>query len=235
MKIRLKIRSAAIETHLNKEKQKENRRKAILKTARHFFEQNSFESIKIIDIAKECGIAKGTVFNYFKTKEELFLELLYQEYEVWFERMRESLRSIHGKSEQDFCQAYMRFFQETIRENPTFYRLSSILHQVLEKNISPEAAVRFKGLTYGLMMETGKEIDSCLPSLSAGTGATLLLKSHALIVGIHNLCIQPTVIKEAIEELKMDVFNIDFESFFLATLKTLLQGLFLQPFIPPQC
>ena len=37
------------------------------------FLQTNYEAVTIAAVAQESGLAKGTVYLYFKTKEELFL------------------------------------------------------------------------------------------------------------------------------------------------------------------
>ena len=58
-----------------REDQKLVRRQQILDTAWGLFQENDYEHVNIIDVAKGAGLAKGTVYLYFKTKEELFLSL----------------------------------------------------------------------------------------------------------------------------------------------------------------
>ncbi len=59
--------------------QKEERRKKIIETAVVLFITNGFHGTPTSLIAKECGIATGTLFNYFKTKDilinEIFIEI----------------------------------------------------------------------------------------------------------------------------------------------------------------
>ena len=46
-------------------------RETILRTARRLFAENGYDQTGTRDIAQAAGIANGTVFNYFKTKEEI--------------------------------------------------------------------------------------------------------------------------------------------------------------------
>ncbi len=45
---------------------------AIIRAAIHIFARDGLEKGKIADIAKEAGIGKGTVYEYFNSKEEIF-------------------------------------------------------------------------------------------------------------------------------------------------------------------
>jgi AcrR family transcriptional regulator len=46
-------------------------RQTILRAARHLFCQNGYEATRTRDIAEAAGIASGTLFNYFQTKEAI--------------------------------------------------------------------------------------------------------------------------------------------------------------------
>src|SRR5580765_8570420 len=50
-------------------------RKTILQTARRLFAGNGYEATRTRDIAHAAGIATGTLFNYFQTKEAIVASL----------------------------------------------------------------------------------------------------------------------------------------------------------------
>jgi AcrR family transcriptional regulator len=52
------------------------RREAILTAALDEFSLSGFEATRIDDVAKRAGIAKGTIYLYFRDKESLFQELI---------------------------------------------------------------------------------------------------------------------------------------------------------------
>lgn len=52
------------------------RKEQILKSAFECFSERGFESVTMEEIAKEAGLSKGAVYWYFKSKDELILELI---------------------------------------------------------------------------------------------------------------------------------------------------------------
>lgn len=52
------------------------RREAILAAALDEFSASGFEATRLDDVAKRAGIAKGTIYLYFRDKEALFQELI---------------------------------------------------------------------------------------------------------------------------------------------------------------
>ena len=55
---------------MNKEKRKEQ----IVRAALSIFAYNGFRETKMAEIAEKAGIGKGTIYEYFKSKEEIFHE-----------------------------------------------------------------------------------------------------------------------------------------------------------------
>ena len=49
----------------------EDKRRCILSAALDCFEERGFAATRMEDIARSAGVAKGTIYNYFKGKEEL--------------------------------------------------------------------------------------------------------------------------------------------------------------------
>ncbi|EEM47841.1 TetR/AcrR family transcriptional regulator [Bacillus cereus] len=57
-------------------KEYEERRKEILETAERLFLKKGYTKTTVNDILKEIGIAKGTFYHYFKSKEEVMDEII---------------------------------------------------------------------------------------------------------------------------------------------------------------
>ena len=67
------------------------REKSILEAARQVFGDHGFYQTKIQDIADTAGIGKGTVYEYFSSKEELFCRMVEESFFLYARRVRESL------------------------------------------------------------------------------------------------------------------------------------------------
>lgn len=72
----------------------------ILKAAIRVFSEHGFDGAKMEYIAKEAGIGKGTVYEYFQSKEQLFEEILKFSVEEYRTGLQESIdqgETIEGK------------------------------------------------------------------------------------------------------------------------------------------
>lgn len=70
---------------------KEEKRIEILNAAIKVISELGFEGAKIEDIAKEAGIGKGTVYEYFESKNTLFLEMVHYSVEQYQEGLVKAL------------------------------------------------------------------------------------------------------------------------------------------------
>lgn len=73
-----------------REQKKNETRRAIQVAAVKLFAEKSFEKTSIEDIAKEAGIGKTTVYGYFSTKDDIFIDYCDDELEQAFAQLREA-------------------------------------------------------------------------------------------------------------------------------------------------
>lgn len=59
------------------------RKQLILERAKHLFSQKGYYNTQISDIVDDAKIARGTVYQYFKNKDDIFITLLRNYYNDW--------------------------------------------------------------------------------------------------------------------------------------------------------
>ncbi len=202
--------------------QKEERRQIILDVALQLFQAANYEAVSMVAVAEAAQIAKGTVYLYFKTKEALFLALLTQEFERWFDRVDTELRA---KAQPLSIDSFGAFMVETLATHPALVRLIAILHVILEQNIDFATALQFKEMLLRRVNQTGPHIESALPFLRPGEGMQLLLRIHALVIGLQHMAEPAPLIRAVLTEPHLALFRVDFHSEFFRFLQTLLTGL----------
>src|SRR5512133_1390923 len=104
--------------------QKLERRQTILDSAWKIFQHSSYESVTMDAVARETSLAKGTLFLYFRTKEELFLVVTAQQLSEWFASVNEKLAQISGEAAKEQIISLMA---DSLRERAGFTRLLAIL------------------------------------------------------------------------------------------------------------
>jgi len=69
-------RAAAVPGSISRKVRSAERRDAILSAALEEFSARGFEAARLDDVARRAGVAKGTIYLYFRDKESLFQELV---------------------------------------------------------------------------------------------------------------------------------------------------------------
>lgn len=120
---------------------REERRIAILKAAGRVFYYKGYEGTKIEDVAKEAGIGKGTVYEYFESKQQLFEEMVAENRRHYIQSVLEAVKTGRNfrekfialaKYQANLVQEHLAFF-ENLAESKIMAREMGAL--ILEQNI----------------------------------------------------------------------------------------------------
>jgi len=105
----------------HKEALSERRRNSILDAARGVFSRQGYAVATVDDIANEAGIAKGTLYLYFRSKEEIYLAALLQDVASMSERARAEMEQATSLREQ--IGAFVRVRLEYCQQHEEFLRI----------------------------------------------------------------------------------------------------------------
>jgi TetR/AcrR family transcriptional regulator, transcriptional repressor of aconitase len=99
------------------------RREQILDGARRCFAEHGYEGATVARLEAAVGLSRGAIFNYFGSKEDLFLELAWRDNErlvrLWIEKgWEETLREI-VREDPDWIGVYMEMTRKE-RTDPEF-------------------------------------------------------------------------------------------------------------------
>jgi AcrR family transcriptional regulator len=107
------------------EERRAERREQILAGARSCFAEHGYEGATVVRLEKATGLSRGAIFNYFGSKEDLFLELAWRDNErlvrLWLEKGWEAaLREVTAE-DPDWLGVYLEIARK-IRTDPAFRR-----------------------------------------------------------------------------------------------------------------
>lgn len=110
-------------------------RTALFDCGKKLFERNGFKNTNVSDITKSAKIGTGTFYNYYSSKEELFMAIYMEENEVL---KRTILKSIDFNQEpQSLIKELMRLNFEGMKSNP-------ILKEWYNKDVSDKIELYFR-------------------------------------------------------------------------------------------
>jgi AcrR family transcriptional regulator len=156
------------------------RRAEILDAALRVFGQYGYRRTSVDDIAREAGIAKGTIYLSFASKEEVF-QALSQSLAQRMLAGAEAARHRPGTTADKLAAMHAAWFgtyAETISRSPHAAELLDAKHR-LSAALVTDAASQYKRLVRDVLTEAvaAGELDLEPPGLTADTAAELLIGS----------------------------------------------------------
>ncbi|RJP21545.1 MAG: TetR/AcrR family transcriptional regulator [Candidatus Abyssobacteria bacterium SURF_5] len=97
-----------------KEREKQARRQAILDAARECFFRNGFDATTISHIAETVELSTGTLYLYFRNKEEIYVSILEEGLDILYTLMKKS-EPPHATAReivQGYANAYYQFYTD---------------------------------------------------------------------------------------------------------------------------
>ena len=159
---------------------KQERHEAILDAATRLLLRSPERMANMADVADEAGLAKGTVYLYFPSKEELLLAVHERNIDGFFTALCRRLDSAAPVTIADV----LALAHEHIVEPPLFLPLAARCFGVMGQSLPGEIAAAFKQRMVERLTAAGAGLERHFPELAPGDGVALLRQSYALILGL---------------------------------------------------
>ena len=124
------------------------RKDEIITACAKLYETMSFKEITIKEIAAYTSFTRPSIYNYFQTKEEIFLALLGREYDLW----TEDLQQLHDTHDTLTADEFASALAHTLEKRERLLKLMSMNHYDMETSSRMENLVEFKK-SYGASMK----------------------------------------------------------------------------------
>ena len=201
-----------IKTRARSDSAKEERRSQLLTVARELYLEHGM-AFSMLEVAQAAGLAKGTSYLYFASKEELLLELLRQELEAWFSELQTILEQPKNTALQ---------IAHSISSRETLVGLLAVQVSHLEQNLSFEAALKFKTFLLEQSMAVIPKLEQVFPN---SNGLEILQALNALVIGLAQMSRPVGTIKEVLKRPEISALHISFATALEHSLTTLFRGL----------
>ena len=88
------------------------RREEIINACEKLYKTMSFKEITMKEIGNMTSFTRTSIYNYFQTKEEIFLALLKREYEWWTASLREMIEQHTAMTKDEFSDMLARSLEK---------------------------------------------------------------------------------------------------------------------------
>ncbi len=201
---------------------KDQRRAALVAAAGRLFADADFEAITIARVAEIAGMAKGTAYLYFATKETLFLELVRAELSAW---LADFVKAVTQLRPATAPAALPKLVARSFAARPQLRRLVVLQHTLLEPKLGDEPALQFKLHMRDLMDQAVTAITPKIPGWRQQDAQVFLMQGFAMVISITLLSEPAPVIARVVaSDARLKPFQIAFEPFLAQALAMLIHG-----------
>ena len=116
------------------------RKEEIIKACRELYDEYQFKDITMKLISEKTSFSRPSIYNYFETKEEIFLALFAQEYDEWTSAVMNIYNNNDTLSKDEFADKLAK----TIQDKERLLKLLSMNMYDLEENSRLERLIDFK-------------------------------------------------------------------------------------------
>ncbi|MEZ4469266.1 MAG: TetR family transcriptional regulator [bacterium] len=196
---------------------REARREAIVVAAAAVFAEHRYPAVTMAEIAARAGVAKGTPYLYYPTKEALFLALYLQRMDAWLAALAVALAPVEGAG------AIADGFAHSLAAHPDVVRLVALLHGTLEQNVEADDVLRFKHAAAAQLAPLVALLEE-RAGVAAGQGMACLTAIRGLVVGLAQMASPAPAVAAALQAPAAAALRVDFESALAQGVRALLRG-----------
>lgn len=157
------------------------RKEEIVNACEALYETMSFKEITMKEIANATSFTRTSIYNYFQTKEEIFLALLAREYERWADEIDAITAAHETMNVDELADKIARSLDKRIQ----LLKLVSMNHYDMEENSREERLTEFK-TSYGRAKESVRAcVQKFVPGMTDGDLQSFIYSFFPFMFGIY--------------------------------------------------
>ena len=155
------------------------REEEILNACEKLYEKKNFRDVTIKDIGAETSFSRPSIYNYFQTKEEIFLKLFEREYLLWCKDLEKI------KEEDTKAVKLPKKLAMSLEKRTLMLRLLSVNLYDMEENSRIERLVEFKKAYCASVEAFDVLLQKALPDQSEQERRETLVAAFEFIHGVY--------------------------------------------------
>ncbi len=172
------------------------RREEIINACEELYQTMSFKDITIKEIGNATSFTRTSIYNYFQTKEEIFLALLQREYELWIADLDQIIEENVALTKDGFADKLAR----SLEKRGQLLKIMSMNHYDMESSCRPVRLTEFK-VAYGKSLHTVMRcLEQYFPDMAASERRDFIYTFFPFMFGIYPYTVVNEKQRAAMEE-----------------------------------
>lgn len=184
------------------------REEEIVSACERLYRTMSFKEITLKEIGNATSFTRTSIYNYFRTKEEIFLALLEREYIRWIA----DLEAILNRNEVMDRKRLAEELAKSLQKREQLLKLLSMNHYDMEANSRLERLTSFKTAFGNSIKTTRRILEKFCPDMGEPEIRDFIYVFFPFIYGIHPYAVVTDKQREAMERAEVHyVFHSIYE------------------------
>lgn len=194
------------------------RREEIINACAKLYETTCFKDLTLKEIGTATSFTRTSIYNYFQTKEEIFLALLEREYDLW----NDDLKAILTENEQLSAEGFADKLARSLEKRERLLKLMSMNHYDMESSSRIENLTQFKR-SYGRSLQlVTRCVEKFFPAMSAQEVQNFIYIFFPFMFGIYPYTYVSEKQREAMKNAKADYVFMSVYEITFSCIKNLL-------------
>ena len=157
------------------------RKEEIVNACEQLYQTMSFKDITLKEIGQVTSFTRTSIYNYFQTKEEIFLALYEREYDRWNDELVQILSENEALSQEELADRLAL----SVQHRPQLLKLLAMNNYDMEANSRPERLVSFKRAYGSSMANVRGLLEKFRPEMSAAEIQNFIYVFFPFLFGIY--------------------------------------------------
>ncbi|MDO5574774.1 MAG: TetR family transcriptional regulator [bacterium] len=137
------------------QEQIENRQNEIISACKKIYLKEGYEEVSLKKISDITSFTRPAIYGYYKTKEEIFLDILKEEFTLWEADLSNRNNNVTEFTRKQFC----NIMSDSLCDRTILLELLAVHLNTIENNTRLERLVEFKNTVYSCFDTISKLID----------------------------------------------------------------------------
>ena len=197
------------------------RREEIMDACESLYRTMNFKDITLKEIGTVTSFTRTSIYNYFQTKEEIFLALMQREYECWTRELDELIKAHEQMTRDELARA----LAHSLEKRERLLKLLSMNHFDMEENSRYENLVEFKKAYGESIRAVGRCLDKFCPEMNEKDKEEFLYVYFPFMYGIYPYAVVTEKQRKAMEDAGVGfVYHSVYELSYNCLKKLLVKG-----------
>lgn len=194
------------------------RKEEIINACEKLYRTMGFKNITLKEIGKVISFSRTSIYNYYQTKEEIFLDLLKREYENWISDIKKEIAANEKMSDKEIA----ALLAKTLEKRPQLLKILSMNHYDLEENSRLERLIEFKSVYGASLRVVGELLAKYKPTMKEEEKRSFIYSFFPFMFGIYPYAVVTDKQQEAMEKAGVNyIYSPVYDLIYKTSLKLL--------------